>query len=125
MSRNCPRCSDPLSQWGVCGSCGFGRKASAAPAGSTAEGERNDALVSEARRRCQDDALTSADLTDQQWYNVCKFFPFVAAHCKRSRPEIGPAHPLDRTAHQGPIFKRKRMFDSEAATEREAIQADA
>jgi len=29
MSRKCPRCQDPLSVHGVCGSCGFGLKATA------------------------------------------------------------------------------------------------
>ncbi len=121
MSRNCPRCSDPLSQWGVCGSCGFGKKAGLGPVVPDMERERNDELVNMARQRYLD---STPKLTDQQWYNVCKFWPFVAAHVNRDRPEIGPHHPLDATARQGPLFKRRRIFDSEAAAEREALQAD-
>lgn len=122
MSRSCPRCADPLSQYGVCGSCGFGRRAGVGPSVPDMERERNDELVASARRHY----LASApELTDQQWYNVCKFWPFVAAHVNRVRPEIGPNHPLDATARQGPVFRRRHLFDAESVAEREAIQADA
>lgn len=119
MSRKCPRCADPLSQWGVCGSCGFGKKASLEPSAPDSERERNDDLVAMVRRHYLDNA---PKLTDQQWYNVCKFWPFVAAHVNRQRPEVGPNHPLDATAREGPIFRGRRLFDAESVAEREAIQ---
>ena len=66
-------------------------------------------------------SLTAKSLTDQQWYNVCKFWPNVAAHCKRQRPEMGPGNPLDATARQGARLRRVR--DVEGDRERVALEA--
>lgn len=121
MSRHCPKCGDPLSAHGECGSCGFGRSRTNSPA-------------SEDRRRFNEQALaasrarpgpTSLDLTEKQWYAVCKFWPGVAKrasdHCGRRLADVGPHNPLDSQVKRGAIFT-KPVFDFEAAAERDAIQ---
>jgi hypothetical protein len=118
--RLCPACSDPLSVTGVCGSCGFGLKAGRKRAATSPDGDRWAIMASEARRAVL--ALPSGPdtLTEQQWYNVCKFWPFVAEHCRRARPEVGPSHPLDATARRGPLTRF--VVDAEADVERAAMQ---
>ncbi|MGH7605431.1 MAG: hypothetical protein ACRENK_15725 [Gemmatimonadaceae bacterium] len=85
--------------------------------------------MAETRQRSIASAPTSLDLTEQQWYNCCKFWPFVAAHCKRPRPNVGPDHPLDATAAMGPMLRGRaalvaprRGDDPDALEERAAIQ---
>lgn len=129
MSQPCPDCGDPLSIHGVCGSCGYGASAKKKSANyNNEEAERNAVLVAAARDRYLATGPTSNDLTDQQWYNVCKFFPGVAEHCKRPRPEVGPDHPLDATARLGPMMRGGRRMlpavQTEADDERTAIQAE-
>lgn len=49
-------------------------------------------------------AISSRSVTPQQWYNVCKHFPSVAARASRSLESVGPSHPLDATSQRGPLF---------------------
>lgn len=125
----CPKCGDPLSTHGVCGSCGYGRN-TRAKAQQNPDGDRWGILAAQAKDWSRSHAATSVDLTDQQWYNVSKFWPWVAAHCRRERPVVGPDHPLDATARQGPLMRFAgrtvaRRGDDPDAIEREAIQTEA
>jgi len=47
---------------------------------------------------------TSWDLTDQQWFNVCKFFPTVAARCKRPPADLSPDNPMHKV-RPGPMLQ--------------------
>lgn len=53
-------------------------------------------------------AFSSHDLTAQQWYNVCRWFPTVAARCSRALPDIGPHNPLHATSEEGPLMRALR-----------------
>ncbi len=117
----CPSCGDPLSTRGVCGSCGYGRRGAKLEP-SHGEGDRYAILAERAKQDFQQNVPSAESLTDQQWYNVCKFFPFIATHCKRLRPEMGPHNPLDASARLGPILSG-RFRDMEAEAERAALQA--
>jgi hypothetical protein len=68
---------------------------------------------------------TSHSLTEQQWYNVCRFWPTVAKRCSRQFADIGPHNPLHATSFQGPLLARRLQLGAmEAEYEREAIQAE-
>ncbi len=126
---HCPDCGDPLSVHGVCGSCGYGLKGKRKTAKQDPEAARRAELAVMAKQRYLDSAPTSADLTDQQWYNVCKFWPWVAMHCKRERFKVGPDHPLDATSRRGPLLTGqlpvfRRGDDPDALEERAAIQTE-
>lgn len=105
--RNCPTCRSslraPFISCDYCSWTATGQRNSVQP--GTEEGERSAQLVAEARRHYLDSGPIDNDLTEQQWYNVCKFWPFVAVHCKRARPNVGPDHPLDATAREGPLTR--------------------
>lgn len=126
----CPECGDPLSVHGVCGSCGYGLKRRRGSNKDNAEAAHWGELAAKAKELYQATAPTSFDLEPQQWYNVCKYFPWVAQHCKRERFEVGPDHPLDATSHLGPLTRHltvpapRRGDDPDAIDERAAIQAD-
>jgi len=49
---------------------------------------------------------TSQDLSDQQWYNVCKHYPNVARRTARPLVQVGPDQPLDKTSSAGPLIAR-------------------
>jgi hypothetical protein len=66
--------------------------------------EKGRAVV-ELRKRLAEHPPSPHDLSDQQWYNVCKFYPNVAARAGRARFEISDAHPLDRTASAGSFLQ--------------------
>ena len=108
MRAECPECKDPLSIHGVCGSCGYGREKKKTATYDPTVAHRNQDLVANARRNYLDNGPTCHNLTDQQWYNVCKFWPFVAVHCSRLRPQVGPENALDATAEEGPLFRGVR-----------------
>jgi hypothetical protein len=126
----CPTCSDQLSKDGLCGSCGYGKKQPVArmrthvgPLHDAATSARLVELAQMARSRYEFAALSSSSMTEQQWYNVCKFWPSVAEHCKRQRPDVGPHHPLDATSKAGPLMGQlRKRHDAEAIAEREAMQ---
>ena len=46
----------------------------------------------------------SYDLTEQQWFNVCKFFPTVAARCKRPQTDLSPDNPMHKV-RPGPLLQ--------------------
>ncbi len=120
----CPACTEILAENASRCDCGYRvPKATAAQERS----ERNEQLVVRARQHYMATALTSYDLTPQQWYNVCRFFPVVAEHCKRTRPQVGPDNPLHATSRMG-FFARARTIipmDREGEAEREAIMGEA
>ena len=105
--KSCPTCHSTLrAPFIACDYCSWtatGKSSSSRLDEETAE--RNAVMVAEARQAAIDSAPASEDLTEQQWYNVCKFWPFVAVHCKRARPIVGPDHPLDATAREGPLTR--------------------
>lgn len=51
--------------------------------------------------------LSSFSITEQQWYNVCKFFPKVARRCRRPFADVGKHNPLDVTSSMGFLGKAK------------------
>lgn len=117
---DCPQCGSVLADNAViCNRCRWNPK----PASLSDAGQAS----LEARHRFTQGWPTSANLTEQQWYNVCKYFPTIAARCRRSRPSVGPEHPLDKKSSQGPFLRhfRRRSVDLEAAEERAAIQDEA
>ncbi len=130
MTIDCPICGDPLTTRGVCGSCGYGRKRKTADTTGHSDGDHWAVLAAQAKEMYLANPPTSFDLTDQQWYNVCKFWPNVAAHCKRPRPVVGPEHPLDATSRQGPLMRYtvppvpRRGDDPDALDERAALQSE-
>lgn len=105
----CPTCHSSLQPpFIACDYCSWtaaGRSSSGNSKFDPVEAERNAFLVAQARQHYVDSGPIPETLTDQQWYNVCKFWPFVAVHCKRPRPAAGPDHPLDATARQGPLTR--------------------
>jgi hypothetical protein len=123
----CPTCGDPLSVHGVCGNCGYGLKSAGKAKGHNPESAHWGELAARAKEGYLVGVPTSFDLTEQQWYNVCKFWPNVAAHCKRPGPAVGPDHPLDATSSLGPLMRHRRVKrrsdDPDAIEERAAIQA--
>lgn len=64
-----------------------------------------------------------SELTDRQWYAVCKFFPAIAARSHaltgRRLADVGPHNPLDSVVCNGPFLAL-----AEAAAERAAIQSE-
>jgi hypothetical protein len=48
----------------------------------------------------------SHDLTEQQWFNVCRFWPSVARRCSRPFADVGPHNPLWATSQLGPLTRR-------------------
>lgn len=118
---DCPICTRPLLPPFVsCSGCNW-RTGDIVPVELSQFGQ----VAQQARERYVAGASTSADLTDQQWYNVCKHFRFVAVHCKRERPIVGPGHPLDATATVGPLMRgmaRATRHSNEDDLERAAIQ---
>jgi Double zinc ribbon len=70
----------------------------------------------EARKRYLESAPSSADLSEQQWYNVCKFYPIVAKHASefsnRRLAHVGPDNPLDKSAQPFALgfFLKRRGF---------------
>lgn len=121
MYRDCPDCGEPLGLGAKSCRCGWSvvKKSSAV---NQEEAERNAALIAWARQHSLDTGGKSKDLTEQQWYNVCRFWPSVAKRCSRPFASVGPHNPLHATSRLGPVMRR---FDPEAQAEREAMQADA
>lgn len=105
----------------VCNVCGW--EAPHRPAGDTREAEErrqeNERAVAAAKA---EPGSTTGDLTEQQWYAVCKFFPGVARRARRKALQVGPRNPLDAQVKLGPMFGGRRIIDAEELAEREAIQ---
>jgi hypothetical protein len=94
-----------------------------APMHKTALAERAPVALSEnalraieARERYLASAPSAADLTAQQWYNVCRFYPTIARKASefshRPLAHVGPDNPLDATAQAGPpiaFFLKRRL----------------
>lgn len=101
----CPACTEVLAENATYCGCGW-KKPKASPAEQQKERVRE--LASQVREAFERNAPKAADLSEQQWYNVCRFFPFVAEHVNRERPEIGPSNPLHATSRMG-MFARLRV----------------
>ena len=119
--KECPKCGTMfVSGW--CRSCGEGK-----PSGKPDKVFRD--YGAEARASYQAGWPNSSVLTEQQWYNVCRFFPTVAARCRRALPDIGPHNPLHATSRMGMLGGLARWHpparDLEAEAERAAIQGEA
>jgi hypothetical protein len=129
--RACPSCY-ALNE-DAADTCSACQSAMLVPA-TTAKGKLlSDAALRAAavRKRYEEKAPSSADLTAQQWYNVCKFYPTIArkasAHSHRPLAHVGPDNPLDKTATRGPLLRGIRLSpppDPEALSERAAIQSE-
>jgi hypothetical protein len=123
--RSCPACTATglAANAKSCPDCGY-----ALPAPNTREGfsERAERAL-EARKRFVSEAPDSWSLSSQQWFNVCKFLPLVAARCKRPLMPVSDANPLAKHAQLGPLlrgFQLPKPIDYEARREREAIQGE-
>ena len=91
--KECPKCGT-LYASGWCKACGEGKP------GAKAVKEVRD-YADEARRAIPAGWPNSSILTDQQWYNVCRFFPGVAAKCSRPVAAVGPENRLHATSGAG------------------------
>lgn len=91
--KECPKCGT-LFVSGWCRACGEG-KPSVKPVRTVRD------YAAEARSSYQSGWPNSSVLTEQQWYNVCRFFPFVASKCSRALPDMGPHNPLHATSSMG------------------------
>jgi hypothetical protein len=125
MSRACPNCGDPLSIHGVCGSCNYGR---AKPKTELAPRPEQHRMTPQAKAAYEAGGPTSHSLTEQQWYNVCRFWPSIARRCSRPFAKIGPDNPLHATSEQGPIFKAMQArsiagIDDDGEEERRRLDA--
>jgi hypothetical protein len=95
--KNCPRCDAPVD--GIeCGRCGHSE---ARPGSPTSRH-----MAPEAKRAYESGGHKVSDLTDEQWYNVCKFWPSVAARSGRKIADVGVHNPLDASAARGPLLRR-------------------
>lgn len=133
--RDCPKCGDPLSIHGVCGSCDYGR---AKPRAELAPRPEQHRMTPQVKAEYESAGLTSNGLTDQQWYNVCRFWPTIARRCSRKFADVGQHNSLHATSSQGPLYsamkaravhgidpngeQERRRLD--AASERAAIQGE-
>jgi len=99
--KDCPQCGRPVDG-ASCGACGYGDGGNSA--GLSEWGKIAQATAQ--HFRAPENQPSSWSLTDQQWYNVCKFRPSIARRCARPMPEVGPEHPLDRTATMGPLLAK-------------------
>lgn len=127
---DCPKCGARVDGL-ICHACGerdAGTEAFATPGEKKLSeyGERAAAT----RRAFEAAKPTANDLTDKQWYAVCKFFPNVAERCRRPRPIVGPDNPLD-SVRLGPLFRGlrapalRRPIDPAEVEERIAIESEA
>jgi hypothetical protein len=125
MSRKCPRCQDPLSVHGVCGSCGFGLKASAPTTNRDPEYLRCEWVA--LADRCRYVGTITADTRGGgPWFCVGHFGCTDPAHGERIVDESQTKRGDDWSA--GTIVGNARarfVAKLEAQAEREAIQADA
>lgn len=53
------------------------------------------------RLRYERGAPGSIDLSEQAWYNVCRFYPSIARRARRPMVKVGPEHPLHKTSRAG------------------------
>ena len=98
MSGECRACG-AFYAGGWCQACGEGKpKKGQMSATQTAELANRQLEI---RRIYAANAPGSESLTAQQWYNVCKFFPTIAARCRRPLVLVGPDEPLDRASGLG------------------------
>jgi len=119
QTRSCPDCGDDISVYAKVHSCGW--RAAAKPKDDVPRPKQHR-LSPEAQEAYEAGAPRSHDLTEQQWYNVCRFWPTVAKRCSRPFADVGTHNPLHATSRQGPLM-RKAVIE-EAALERAAIQAE-
>ena len=103
MSGECGACGAYFAgNW--CQACGEGKPAGKGSKLSANEAaERANQLLAD-RRAYAESGPTSADLTDQQWFNVCKFFPKVAARCQRPMADLSPDNPMHKV-RPGPLLQ--------------------
>lgn len=85
-------------------------------------------MTPEAKTSYEAGAPRSHDLTSQQWYNVCRFWPSVARRCSRPMEKVGPDHPLHATSNLGPLTRAMMArqvpgIDPDGEAERRRIEA--
>lgn len=121
--KECQKCGTVyVSGW--CRACGEGKpaeKGGKLTADQTAE-KANQLL--EQRRIWASNGPTSFDLTDQQWYNVCRFYPAVASRCRRPLPGIGSHNPLHATSQLGLLVSAARSSKRADVTMRQPGEDD-
>ena len=97
--KDCPVCGKPVDGL-VCGSCGR------AEAGAEGFGKPIRQLsewgiqAEQVRKKFEapENQPHAGQLTAQQWYNVCKFYPAAAKRCTRPKADVGEHNRLDRTS---------------------------
>jgi uncharacterized Zn finger protein (UPF0148 family) len=113
---DCPKCGSPVDG-DYCPKCRYSENAvkkTNAP-GLSRAGEIAEMI----RQQLQTHGPTTDELTEQQWYNVCRFYPLVARRSRREFADVGPHNPLDATAQSGTMFKGVNVFDARALPPRE------
>lgn len=101
MSGECKSCGTYFAgSW--CRACGEGKPEKGKRSADEAAELANRQL--EARRIWASDAPGSESLTDQQWFNVCKFFPKIAGRCRREPADLSPENPMHK-ARPGPLMR--------------------
>lgn len=109
----CPACTEVLAENATRCDCGWKRQKLS---DSDQARARRSELATDVRSSYEINAPKVEDLSDQQWYNVCRFFPSIVEHCKRERPEISADHPLHATSRMS-IFARLRAVMPEPIRE--------
>lgn len=103
-----PECGNhDLSERAItCPECGTDRPRTGRPRArvETEEDRRIREQIAQLRERLAQGGPSSWDLTEQQWYNVCRFFPHVAARSARPMLKVGPDHPLHATSRMGSLL---------------------
>jgi len=101
-TRICPSCGDSLDDGGRCASCRYGHAKGASDGALSDYGIMARETAQHFRR--PENQPSSRGLTDQQWYNVCKFWPKVSARCARPLVQVGHGQELELTASRGPLL---------------------
>lgn len=108
--RNCPECQAAVDGL-QCGRCGYAEPGYQVPkARRTTPLSALGQLAQEISDFYESDAWRkrTPDLTEQQWVNVCKYFPTVAAHCTH-RPIADSTHPLWDSGRAGALFRNREI----------------
>jgi hypothetical protein len=116
VSKSCPRCRTALvAPFLSCEMCPW---SSMKPADTPRRGFIH--MDPQEKAEYERQGKRSGDLTEQQWYNVCRFWPTVARRCRRPFADVGQHNPLHGTSRIGPLMKSVYVDE-----ERIAIQAEA
>lgn len=102
QTRICPECGDDIYINAKSHKCGW--RLTAEPKAVP----RQHRMEPEAKAAYESGGPRSGDLTEQQWYNVCRFWPSVARRCSRTFADVGPHNPLHASSNLGPLMRRIR-----------------